>query len=182
MFEFTLDLEPLNKDEFFDVLYKYFHRDFIENKSYLNKTICIDPQSYKKDGGKEASFWHLTTRTVTSTIKVGNKHIQIDERLPDYERSERIEWIKEIITNHDHAEVKLFYHIETNSKKDTRLYLWAHRYDFVVILQKLGKSSSFLVTSFYIDQEHKKNTYEVRYKRYQDGNVAGLADCEWFDK
>ncbi|MCH5522382.1 RlfB protein [Pseudomonas syringae] len=180
MFEEILDLEPLHKNEFFDVLYKYFHRDFVANKAYLNQTISIDPQSYKKEGNKEASFWHLTTRTVTNTIKVDNHYVETSNREPDYKRSERIEWIKEIITNHDHEEIKLFYHMETNSKKNIRLYLWAHRFDFVVILQKLGKSKSFLVTSFYIDQEQKRGTYEARFKRYQDKNIAELEGCEWF--
>lgn len=180
MFEEILDLEPLDRNELFDVLYKYFHRDFVANKAYLNKTIKIDPQSHKKDGNKEASFWHLTTRAVTSTVKVDNRYIEIDNREPDYQRSERIEWIRDIITNHDHEEIKLFYHMETNAKKNIRLYLWAHRYDFVVILQKLGKSTSFLVTSFYIDHEAKKGTYEARFNRYRGGNAAELAGCEWF--
>ena len=179
MFEEILDLAPLGH-EIFDVLYKYFYRDFITEKTLLNKSIYIDPQSGKKVDGKEASFWHLTTRKQIHTVKVGNRSIPKEERLPDYPRAERIEWIKEIITNHNHAEIKLFYHIESNEKKDLRLYLWAHRYDFVVILQKLGKSASFLVTSFYIDSERKKGIYEQRFQHYQNGNSAELANCEWF--
>lgn len=180
MFEEILDLEPLERHELFDVLYKYFHRDFVASKTLLNNAIHIDPQSDRKEGGKEASFWHLTTRKKTQTIKVDNRYIITEERLPDYRRAERIEWIKEIIANHSHKEVKLFYHIESNTKKDLRLYLWAHRYDFVVILQKLGKSSSFLVTSFYIDHEKKKKDYEQRFQRYQNRTSDELADCEWF--
>jgi hypothetical protein len=60
------------------------------------------------------------------------------------------------------------------------LYLWLHEKNFVVILQKLGKSSSFLVTSFYIDHEDKKVDYQDYYENYTNGLDIDLAGCEWF--
>lgn len=87
--------------------------------------------------------------------------------------------MKEILENHTHEKIKLFYHRESNKKRDIRLYLWAYKDDFVVILQKLGKSSSFLVTSFYIDHQGKRDDYQKRYEKYQNGDET-LKGCEWF--
>ena len=87
--------------------------------------------------------------------------------------------MKEILANHTHEKIKLFYHRESNKKRDIRLYLWAYEEDFVVILQKLGKSSSFLVTSFYIDHQGKRDDYQKRYEKYRNGDKT-LKECEWF--
>ena len=50
--------------------------------------------------------------------------------------------------------------------------------DFVVILQKLGKSSSFLVTSFYITHADKRWDYQDNYETYYDGKDVKIK-CIW---
>ncbi|MFW2590666.1 hypothetical protein ACN5PC_01960 [Aliarcobacter butzleri] len=182
MFSKIIDLDSIEITELFEVLYEYFCEDFIDNKTYLNSNIYINPRTYKKDKetGKEIDFWHLTTRENTYTKKEGKKFIKVKERLPDYRRSERLRWIKKIIENHTIDDIKLFYHQESNEHKDIRLYLWLEDYDFVVILQKLGKSSSFLVTSFYIDRDGKREEYLKRYDNYISKTDESLKDCEWF--
>ena len=122
----------------------------------------------------------VTTRKQEKTTKQGNRYIKTIERYPDFDRSARIEWVKQILENHNHPTVKCFYHQETNPKKDIRLYLWAYQNDFVVILQKLGRSSSFLVTSFYIDHKSKKQDYEKRFNSYRNKENPAILGCEWF--
>lgn len=182
MFSEIIDLEDIEISELFEVLYKYFCEDFLYTKTYLNKNIYINPRTYKKDKetNKEIDFWHLTTKDIIYAKKIGNKIVKIKERLPDYRRAERLRWIKNIIENHTIEDIKLFYHQETNEKRDIRLYLWLEDYDFVVILQKLGKSSSFLVTSFYIDRDGKRNEYTRRYNNYKSNSDENLKNCEWF--
>ncbi len=175
-----LNLGKVNTTELFDYLYSFFHRDFIASRTYLNGSIYIDPRSYRKEDGKEMDFWHLTHKNQSFPVKQGNRWIRQTERLYDPDRSRRIEWVKQIITQHNHDKVKRFYHRESNRKRDIRLYLWAHEDDFVVILQKLGRSSSFLVTSFYIDYGKKRSDYESRYQNYISGRDADLGGCEWF--
>jgi hypothetical protein len=175
-----LKLGKVDATRLFDFLYSFFHRDFIAEKAYLNGSVWIDPRSHRLDDGKELDFWHLTTREQSRQVKQGNQYLILKERLPDYRRSERIEWVKKIITNHTHPAVRLFYHQETNDKRNIRLYLWVYQHDFVVILQRLGKSSSFLVTSFYIDHAGKKRDYQYRYERYLSGKAMELQGCEWF--
>ena len=175
-----LQLNKVVPTKLMDYLYNFFHRDFVANKTYLNKTIYIDPRSHRLDEGKESDFWHLTTRKQEITIKQGNRFIKKIERCPDYRRSERIEWVKQILESHNHSGIKWFYHQESNKKSDIRLYLWAYENDFVVILQKLGRSSSFLVTSFYIDHDVKKKDYEKRFNSYRNMENSAILGCEWF--
>ena len=60
------------------------------------------------------------------------------------------------------------------------LILWAYNYDFIVIVQKLGKKSSYLITSFYIDKKYNKNIYEKRYNDYINKKDEKLKNCKWF--
>jgi hypothetical protein len=115
-------------------------------------------------------------------LREGNRWVWISEgRFTDYARSERIECVKQILVNHDHSSIKLFYHRESNPKRDIRLYLWAYEHDFVVILQKLGRSSSFLVTSFYLDDGSKHSDYERCYCSYKNKENREIDGCEWFE-
>ncbi len=52
--------------------------------------------------------------------------------------------------------------------------------DFIVIIQKLGSKSSYLVTSFYIDKNYNKKIYQKRYENYLSNNDKKLVNCEWF--
>ena len=176
----VLNLQQVAATDIIDFLYGIFHRDFVADRTYIAEQIYINPRSHSKDAGKERDFWHLTTREEKEKVWKNGKPVwQVVGRYPDFPRAERLEWVKQILTNHDHNSIKLFYHRETNKKRDVRLYLWAFEHDFVVILQKLGRSSSFLVTSFYIDHRGKVADFNKRYDNYVNGS-AGLNGCEWF--
>lgn len=180
MLTLPLALDRIDATKIIDTLYDIFHRDFIAEKTYLAQLIYIDPRRHMKDEGKELDFWHLTTREVKEKVWENNRCVwKVLDRYPDFARASRLEWVKQILTNHDHDCIKMFYHKETNKKRDIRLYLWAYEHDFVVILQKLGRSKSFLVTSFYIDHNGKKQDYNKRYHNYING-LEELKGCEWF--
>ena len=84
-----------------------------------------------------------------------------------------------MILNYKHVKIKLFYHYEDNNK--IRLYLWAYDNDFAVILQKIGiTNSSYVVTSFYIDNQNKRDTFERKFIKYQNANDTRVESCEWF--
>ena len=175
-----INLGKIDATSIMDVLYVIFHRDFVAQRTHLAGTIWIDPRSSRQEDGKESAFWHLTSRQNTYQKKEGNRFISVSERLPDFRRMERLEWVKLILDNHSDDRVRCFYHCENNPKNDIRLYLWAHQHDFVVILQKLGRSSSFLVTSFYVDHQRKREEYQRRFDSYKGENLAQLKGCEWF--
>ncbi|WP_044406082.1 hypothetical protein [Thiomicrospira microaerophila] len=175
-----LALNRIDATEIIDVLYEIFCRDFIESDTYLADQIYINPRSHRKDDDKEMDFWHLTTRDVKEKVWENRKPVwRVVDRYLDFDRASRLEWVKQILTHHDDESIRFFYHRETNRKKDIRLYLWAFEEDFVVILQKLGRSSSFLVTSFYLDHEGKKRDFNARYQNYLKTDPE-LFECEWF--
>ena len=167
MFAQILNLSKFSSnDKLYDFLYDIFKNDFIVNKCYLAQKIYIDPISNDKNNGKEKVFWHIITRK------------QKGKRVLDNQRACRIKWVRKIIDNYFDKRIKMFYYFEDNKK--IRLYLWAYSYDFVVILQKLGKSSSYLVTSFYIDNQKKKDKFQKKYEDYINKVDKRLNSCEWF--
>ncbi len=177
MFAEPIELSSIEASKIIDFLYDIFHGDFVATKAYLNATIYIDPKSNQKIDGKERVFWHLTTRKHKYKKRVGSQEQIIEERLVDFDRASRIRWVKTIIENHSLDKIKLFYYCEHDGK--IRLYLWAYQNDFIVILEKLGKSSSYLVTSFYVDKRYNRETYTKRYDDYINNKDGRLNGCEW---
>lgn len=168
------------EEDAFDHLYAFFQRDFVKQKTYLCNTIYVDPNDQGMTREREGVFWHVTTREVIKRVKQGNRVVPIKVRPLDRDRASRIEWIRPILLNHSHADIKLFYRKETKGKKPIRLYLWAYQHDFIVIVQKLGASDAFLVTSFFITEPYKRDSYEKLYKEYIEGKKIELDQCEWF--
>lgn len=176
-----INLNTIQATKIIDYLYQIFHRDFVANNTFLANIIYVNPKSHEVDAGKERVFWHLTTRDNKEWRYVNGRNTQVSiGRLTDYRRAERLEWVKQIIENHNHSEIKMFYHKESTGSKEIRLYLWAFNEDFVVILQKLGRSETYLVTSFYIDYEGKRKDFEKRYNNYISKIDPNLLNCEWF--
>lgn len=169
MFNEIIEFENnITEEEVIEILYNKFKKDFVDNNTYLNNNIYIDPRSKIKTKNKENVFWHIITR----------EDKKIKQRILDLDRGCRIKWIKPIIENYSIKNIKMFYNRESNKK--IRLYLWLYEKDFVVILQKLGKNSTYLVTSFYIDQKYKRKTYKKRFENYINKKDPGLQGCEWF--
>ena len=175
-----LDLSGQSEPAVFEVLYPYFCRDFVNQDTYLASTIYVNPNSQGVQRGKEGVFWHITTREKKIPVKQGKKVVTIKKRLFDVDRSCRIEWVRLMLIHHNHSDIKLFYRKESKGKKPIRLYLWAHKHDFVVIMQKLGKSEAYLVTSFYITETYKRQHYQKYYEEYVGRRNVALHSCEWF--
>lgn len=172
-----IELNKIDATNIFPHLYGIFCRDFVATPAMLGGTLHVDPQSKRKSDGCEDTFWHLTTRT---DYKQSQKSQAAPTRYPDMARGARLEWVRQIIDSPTHDCVCMFYFQENNPKRDIRLYLWAWDHDFVVILQKLGKSKTFLVTSFHLDNDSKVKAYYTRNEEYIAGTNPALKDCEWF--
>jgi len=169
MFSKIIDFKHCcNEEQRVEYLYDIFRKDFINDKTYLNDVIYIDPKIYDRENGKEKIFWHIITRK--------DKKNKVREFDPF--RACRIKWIKPMILNYLDEKIKFFYYYEYNKK--IRLYLWAFEYDFAVILQKLGNKNSYLVTSFYIDNQRKRSVFQKKFKDYNEKTDPRLNNCEWF--
>lgn len=180
MFKAPLNLQGQTEPAVYDFLYPMFQRDFVIADTYINNTIYVDPKGQGVRDGKEEVFWHITTREQSKTVKQDKKMVRIKHRPFDPDRASRIEWIRPMLVNHTSPLIKLFYRKETKGKKPIRLYFWAYQHDFVVIVQKLGQSDSFLVTCFYITEQYKRASYQKWYNDYRSGCNPELKNCEWF--
>jgi len=105
----SINLGQVDAGRIFDYLYGFFHRDFVEHETYLAEQILIDAESHKRIDGKELTFWHLTSRKQKYNVKnkATGRYEVVEERLPDFARSQRIEWVKQIVENNNKAAVKL---------------------------------------------------------------------------
>lgn len=181
LFTAPLDLSPFpSESDAFDHLYGFFQRDFVNQRTCLTETIYVDPNGQGMKNGREEVFWHITTRDQIKRVRQGNRIVPIKTRPLDPDRASRIAWVRPMLLNYAHADIKLFYRKETKGKKPIRLYLWAHQHDFVVIVQKLGASNAFLVTSFYITESYKRASYTKWHNEYASGANQDLQGCEWF--
>ena len=169
MFSVVVNLDNKNDDEIIELLYKIFKNDFVESRTYLSEQIYIDPMSddIEVTINKEKIFWHVISRKDRGIRRI------------DKPRACRINWIKPIILNHENSRIKYFYHYEDNHK--IRLYLWAFNDNFAVILQKIGTTnSSYVVTSFYIDNQNKRDAFQRKLESYSNKSDNRLENFEWF--
>lgn len=169
MFKDLIDFEDKTEDEIIEFLYEIFKEQFIDNHTFLADKIYIDPKKDDIERGmdKPKIYWHIITRKERGIRRL------------DRPRASRLHWIKLIILNYRHQSVKFFYYYEDNGK--IRLYLWAYNKNFAVILQKIGQNnSSYIVTSFYIDNDRKRGIFERKYQNYLNNVDNNLRNCEWF--
>lgn len=118
--------------------------------SYRNFTVWHFPNM---EDGKEAIFWHLTTR----------EDKEAGHRLPDLRRCERLPWVNPLLLACPHAEILDWDYEEGN--KDIRTYVWVKDYNFLIIMKKYKDGRRRLITSYWIDQDNKRQKLEKKYKR-----------------
>jgi hypothetical protein len=134
----------------YDDLYVVFSNAIKGGKLiYMGSVVWHFPEM---EDGKEKIFWHLTSRD--------NKIAK--DRLPDLRRSERLPWVKPILAECPHAEV-LHWDFQEGDK-DIRSYVWLKDRDFIIVMKKYPDGRRRLITSFWIDQEHKRRKLEGKYK------------------
>lgn len=128
-------------------LHEIFLRDLSDLSGIIvdGKSVCIDMVKDKVYTDYERGFLHFVTRE------------NGDQRIIDFARAERLNWILPILTHYLEPEVAAFWH---TGPKDDALYLWLQNFDFLVILknQKSAKyrNSRIMVTSYHVDPGYRK--------------------------
>ena len=85
-----------------DKLYELFVETFINNHpTFNNKPVHV--KKYPLDGNREHAFTHLTCKTESDNPK------NVNDRLPDLRRAERITWIKSVIENYPCLEKSTYF-------------------------------------------------------------------------
>lgn len=144
-----ISVSPWTQDTF-DMLYKIFETDFKNNPlGYKGYTVFFF--SEMRDG-KELIFWHLTHREDKATKTY----------YPDLRRSERLPWARPLIEHPDDRDVLAWDFKEHDGKIVT--YVWLKKHDYLVLMKKLKDGARRLMTSYYIDYEHKRKSLEKKYK------------------
>ncbi|MEO0026419.1 MAG: hypothetical protein ABIK54_06640 [candidate division WOR-3 bacterium] len=134
-----------------EILYQQFKNDFIlAPVKYKGHSIIYNRNLVD---GKEASFWHLITRG----------EVRGYTGTPDYDRAERLPWVRALIEHPESAGVRCFKHQEGSGV--LRIYIWYEAGDFVVVLEPLSKGAMRLITAFYIQSEMRRQEMRRKYER-----------------
>jgi hypothetical protein len=137
-------------------LYEVFRADFLQAQiKYRGFRVWFYPTT--EEDGKEAIFWHLTTRE--------QKPGQPPQRLPDLRRCERLSWIKPMILRCPCPSNSILDWDFVEGDGSIKTYIWLHRHDFVVILKKLPDGQRRLITSFHLDSEHQRDKMRKKWER-----------------
>lgn len=156
-----IKLEDFNGDvhKYIEHIFSIFEQDFILNKPIFNKEKVFHNKS--DSGGKPACFVHITTEENKET----------GERELSLRRCERLSWIKAVIENSDDLAVLVWKKEQnTNKRFDTRIYLFLHEEDFLVILQPQKKYGHYMITAIYVDNPNQKRKHLKSYSEFQKRN------------
>lgn len=137
-------------------LYNIFSRDFKQAKrNFQGKPVWWDRKILPGEQYEEG-FWHLITKQDQNA----------NGRLFDPRRAERLPWCGPTISNSNDNEVKIWNYEESSGR--LRMYVWLHRLDYVVILEKKQQrigEVAFLITAFYVDGDSKKRNLQRKYEK-----------------
>lgn len=148
-------------DSFIEELYKVFERDFIADMPFFKGYQVDFGDKRKLDSNKEETFWHLTSRDYKTLVK----GIMTKVRQPDFDRAERITWIKEIIENSDEPSTLVW--VDPETYKTPRYHLW-YNYEFMVVMNDLDRFNRYvLVTSFCTKSAREKSHFMEEYARWK---------------
>ncbi len=148
--EWLPQMVPVNPwtQDTFDMLYKIFEADFKDKPlKYKGYKVWFFPEIL---GGKELIFWHLTHREDKETRRY----------CPDLRRSERLPWARPLIEHPEDCHVLNWDFKEHDGKIVT--YVWLKDHDYLVLMKKYKDGQRRLITSYYIDHEHKRKTLEKK--------------------
>lgn len=126
---------------------------------------------FRKDmeDGKEVLFWHLTSkdqdkkaipRRKMKFYPPSSAQGEPDERLPDFRRCERLNWVNPLIHHPDVDDVLSWDYEEGDGSIKT--YVWVKDHAFTVVMKKFPDGKRRLITSFYVE-DWKKTDLEKKY-------------------
>lgn len=141
-----------------------FRPNFIDSHPKF-KGLDVIIRKEPLDGEWEHGFLHMTHEDVKH-----NKE-DINDRIPDLRRSERISMVRKIIENYnciDEMECEKIWYWEEffSSNGRIRHFLLVPDERFIVILEK-AKDVYFVITSFYIKKDWELEKRKRKYERYK---------------
>ncbi|MBE0430692.1 MAG: hypothetical protein IBX67_02580 [Dehalococcoidia bacterium] len=143
-------------DRYIEAVYTYFKADFIDSRAHFRNRV-ITLKRHPLLGGKETTFWHITSE--------GEEE---DKRVPDIRRCERIRWPRPMIEHHDDGSIRCWPNIRATARRrnERRIVLWFYDEDYVVVLADRGRYV-LLWTAYYVSWGHTRRKLLREYEDYQ---------------
>lgn len=157
--EKRFDIAQLSQDEYIDLLYSYFLRDFIDNPlPWKYDGLTLSMRRMPEIHGKHAVFWHI--------ISCGNTNEA--SRTLDYNRCTRFHWIpiyiKEFNNTFPNVD-QLCWWIDTKRSSHPRYLITRTEFDYIVIVEE-RPTYALLITAYYIESRRRRNKYYKDYIEY----------------
>ena len=137
-------------DKYKDELYLQFVNDFITKKTEYDK-LKVSIRSNPKENNYEHGFIHLTT------IKSPDSSNDVNDRIPDLRRCERLKWVKILIENYPCIKkcnnCNGIQYYEEYYKNNIRINLVLPEAKFKVVLEKRS-NYYLLITGYYLTYNH----------------------------
>jgi hypothetical protein len=148
---------------YINVVYEYFHKDFVENNpSFEKRPVLVRYHPAYEEKG--ATFWHL--------VSEGN---QESERIPDLRRCERIRWPRPIIEQSNPLKIKIW---ETarpwKGQMQRRINLTLSNFSYIVVIAETKKGFD-LVTAFFVKEPHRRDKFKREFESYIKQKKEGSA-------
>lgn len=152
-------------EDYYNSLYEIFKRDFLDKNRKLtfnDKDVYI--KKYPLEGNKEQAFFHITNKEEDS----------VDDRVPDFRRCERIEWVRLFIENYFCSKKcncsGVHNWIEPFKENKMRTYIWCESKRFLVVLEDRN-NYYLLITAFYVNENNHKKIEKLKYNYLQYQNT-----------
>ena len=151
-----------NWNNYNEKLYEIFLNDFIKTKPKF-KGKNIQTRKQPQLGNYEHGFIHLTTIANPDSTN-------INDRLPDLRRCERIEWNRKIIENYlcndSSCDCRKIYYYEQNYKSTVRINLIFADVRYKVILERRN-NYYLLITGYYMEYDYTIDKEIERAEEYE---------------
>jgi hypothetical protein len=140
-------------NKFIEEVYSKFKLDFLDDFNRRNlkfEGVPLNLRRHPLVRGKEASFWHLVS---TGDIE--------EERLPDFDRCERIAWAKAILDNANDSAIKRW---ENTRGSNRNICLWLEDENYMVVLGK--RNGYLLLLTAYCVENYRRKKLNREYEEY----------------
>jgi len=140
-----------------DALYEIFCRDFKRDLIYFQGQP-LGLKRYPIPGGKEATFWHLTSEGAIEA-----------RRTPDLRRCERIAWPRSVIEQAADPDLKVW---ENERRGERRVCLWLEAESYLVVL---ARRDGYVLpwTAYLVLHEHRKKKLQREFEEFRRSRERG---------
>jgi len=140
-------------DVYLETQYQKFRADFIGSKPSVFHPKNWSTKRHPLSGGKEATFWHITSEGTTE-----------EDRVPDMRRMERVGWIRPMIDAHSSKDRVCSW--PTERKGESRPNIAVPDFSFIVVLEE-HPTYVMLWTAFHVEQQHRRDKYRRQWEATQ---------------